>query len=192
MLSASVYMRRIDDITRTALSDASGRWVAMPVNDGLATTRGIELEAKFPLRSIMSEAPAIDFRSNLSFNWSNLSSVPGPNNRLDSQTPVSANVGMDYKLDSLPLTLGGNDSFQNGGLVRISAEQSAYSIPKRVLDVYALWKFDRQTNLRVSVGNALQQDNVSSSIYATADGSLTRTSTAPTMLSARAMLEYKF
>ena len=192
MLSASVFMRRIDDITRTALSDASGRWVAMPVNDGLATTRGIELEAKFPLRSIMTDAPAIDFRSNLSFNWSNLSSVPGPNNRLDSQTPVSANVGIDYKLDSLPLTLGGNYSFQNGGLVRISAEQSAYSISKRVLDLYALWKFDRQTNLRVSVGNALQQDNVSASIYTTADGSLTRTSTAPTMLSARAMLEYKF
>ncbi|MES2048965.1 MAG: TonB-dependent receptor [Pseudomonadota bacterium] len=191
VLSASVFMRRIDDITRTSLSDASGRWVAMPINDGLATTRGIELDAKFPLRSLISDAPAIDFRTNLSFNWSNLSSVPGPNNRLDSQTPVSANVGIDYKLDTLPLTLGGNYSFQNGGLVRISVEQTNYSIPKRVLDLYALWKFDAKTNLRVSISNGLHQENVSVSTYTSPDGILNRISSTPTTVAVRAMLEYK-
>jgi hypothetical protein len=50
----------------------------------------------------MSDAPAIDFRANLSLNWSDLKTVPGPNNRLDSQTPVSANIGMDYKLSKVP------------------------------------------------------------------------------------------
>lgn len=191
VLSASVFMRRIEDITRTNLSDVSGRWVAMPINDGVATTRGIEFDAKFPLRSLMSDAPAIDFRSNLSFNWSNLSTVPGPNNRLDSQTPISANLGMDYKLDTVPLTLGGNYSFQNGGPVRISVEQSSYSIPKRVLDVYALWKFDAKSNLRVSLGNALRQDNVSASSYTNLSGMSTRTNTTPTTMTVRAMLEYK-
>ena len=191
VLSASVFMRRIDDITRTGLSNASGRWVAMPINDGVATTRGIELDAKFPLRSVMADAPAIDFRSNLSFNWSDLSTVPGPNNRLDSQTPVSANLGLDYKLDTMPLTLGGNYSFQNGGPVRISVEQSSYSIPKRVVDVYALWKFDAKANLRISVGNALRQDNISASTYAGLNGTTTRTTTTPTTMTVRAMLEYK-
>jgi outer membrane receptor for ferrienterochelin and colicins len=192
MLSVSVFLRRIDDITRNDLLNIDGRWVKLPVNDGLATTRGIEMEAKFPLRSLMDAAPAIDFRANLSFNWSTLDSVPGPNNRLDSQTPVSANLGIDYKLDKLPLTLGGNLSFQNGGPVRISEVQSSYTVPKRVADFYGLWKFDPKTSLRVSIANALHQDNISANIYADASGSQTLRSTTPTTVAVRAMLEHKF
>ncbi|CAN5859198.1 catecholate siderophore receptor CirA [soil metagenome] len=192
LLSASVFMRSIDDITRSQLGNIDGRWINIPVNDGRATTRGIELEAKFPLRSFMKDAPAIDFRANLSFNWSDLASVPGPNNRLDAQTPISANFGMDYKLDKLPLTLGGNFSFQDGGPVRISIAQSNYSVPKRVVDFYALWKFTPKTNLRLSAGNVLQQDNLSASTYTDTNGSLVQTSTTPTTVALRAMLEHKF
>ncbi|MFZ6870706.1 TonB-dependent receptor plug domain-containing protein [Undibacterium sp. Di27W] len=192
MLSASVFFRRINDITRTDLSqDTNGKWVSMPVNDGQATTRGIELEAKFPLRAMMEGAPAIDFRANVSFNWSTLSSVTGPNNRLDSQTPVSANLGIDYKLDKIPLTIGGNASFQDGGLVKISDTQSSYSVPKRVLDVYALWKFDPKTNLRVSLGNLLHQDNINIGSFTGSNGSV-QTNITPTTVTARVMFEHKF
>ncbi len=191
-LSASVFLRRIEDITRTDLSEVNGTWISMPVNAGIATTRGIEFDGKFALRSLMKEAPAIDFRGNLSFNWSDLQTVPGPNNRLDSQTPISANLGIDYKLDRIPLTIGGNYSFQNGGPVRISFNQSTYSVPKRQLDLYGLWKFDRQTSLRVSLSNTLKQDNISASTYSDTSGSLSRTTTTPTTAAIRAMLEYKF
>lgn len=195
MLSASVFLRKIEDITRTILvKEMDGTkevFVSMPANDGQATTRGIELEAKFPLRAMMEGAPAIDFRANLSFNWSSLSSVPGPNNRLDSQTPISANLGIDYKMDKIPLTVGGNASFQSGGPVNISAVQSSYSVPKRVLDVYALWKFDPKTNLRVSLGNLLHQDNISASSYTGTSGSV-QTNITPTTVTARVMFEHKF
>lgn len=192
MLSASVFLRKINDITRTDSSeDINGKWVSMPVNDGQATTKGIELEAKFPLRAMMEGAPAIDFRANVSFNWSSLSSVPGPNNRLDSQTPISANLGVDYKMDKIPLTVGGNASFQSGGPVNISAVQSSYSVPKRVLDLYALWKFDPKTNLRVSLGNLLHQDNINVGSFSGANGSV-QTNLTPTTVTARVMFEHKF
>lgn len=192
MLSASVFMRRIDDITRTRVDlDPNGVYVARPVNDGQATTRGIELEGKFPLRAMIEGAPAIDFRANVSFNWSSLSSVAGPNNRLDSQTPISANLGIDYKLDKIPLTIGGNASFQDGGPVKISDIQSSYSVPKRVLDLYALWKFDPKTNLRVSLGNLLHQDNISVGSFSGANGSV-QTNLTPTTVTARVMFEHKF
>lgn len=191
MMSISVFMRRIDDITRTDLSLINGRWTNMPINAGQATTRGIEMEAKFPLRSVMKDAPAIDFRANASFNWSNLETVPGPNNRLDSQTPISANLGLDYKLDKIPLTFGGNMSFQDGGPVTLSANKTAYSVPKRQLDIYGLWKFNPKTNLRVSLANTLHQDNISASTYTDATGSLRQTTTTPTTVAVRAMLEMK-
>jgi outer membrane receptor for ferrienterochelin and colicins len=192
VLGVNMYIRRIEDFTRRTTSFIDGAWVSMPTNNGLATTQGIEFDAKFPLSAMLADAPAIDLRANLAFNFSKVDSVPGPNNRLDQQTPVSANFGADYKLTSMPLTFGGNLSFQSGGLVQISTTQSAYSIPKRVLDMYALWKFDNKTNLRVALGNALHQDNISSSTYVDAFGSLVRRGTSPTTTSVRINLEHKF
>lgn len=192
VLGVNLFLRKIDDFTRTGVSNVNGTWIAMPVNDGQATTRGIEFDAKFPLRAFMEDAPAVDIRANLAFNSSTVNSVPGPNNRLDAQTPVSANFGVDYKLDNVPLTIGGNMNFQAGGPVRVSVNQYSYSIPKRVLDVYALWKFDAMSNVRVSLGNALHQDNISSSSYVDSTGSIVRTSKTPTNLALRINFEHKF
>ncbi|MBC3808770.1 TonB-dependent receptor [Undibacterium seohonense] len=197
ILSVNVFMRRIEDFTVTSIDKyindiGENRFISKPTNSGLANTRGIEFDAKFPLRTLIEDAPAIDFRANLAFNFSNVSAVTGPNNRLDSQTPVSANLGIDYKLDDMPLTLGGNLSFQNAGTVRISDKQTTYGIPKRVLDVYALWKFDNKSNLRVALGNVLHQDNFSSSTYIDAGSSLVSTSNSQTHLALRVNYEYKF
>jgi hypothetical protein len=138
-------------------------------------------------------APAVDLRANAARNWSTLSNVPGPDNRLDQQTPVSANLGLDYKLASLPLTMGGSYSFQNGGPVRITVNQYAYTVPKRSLDLYGLWKFNPKTQLRVSLANALHQQNVSAStnVDAATGYAYSDTTFTPTSATVRAMLEMK-
>ena len=192
LLTASTFVRRIDDITHNKVDQIDGVWVSMPINDGVANTRGIELEAKLPLRSLYKTAPNIDFRANLARNWSTLANVPGPNNRLDQQTPFSGTVGADYKLDATPLTVGASYSFQNGGPVRISFNQYAYSVPKRSLDLYGLWKFNPKNQLRVSLANALHQENVTQSSYVDAAGRLSDTTITPTTVVLRALLEMKF
>lgn len=192
LLTASTYVRRIEDIMHNRVSLIDSLWVSMPVNDGVANTRGIELEAKLPLRSLVKTMPNIDFRANLARNWSTLTTVPGPDNRLDSQTPFSGTVGADWKFDKLPLTLGASYSFQNGGPVRISENQYAYSVPKRSLDMYGLWKFNPKNQLRVSVANALHQENVQQSSYADANGRLSDTTITPTYVVVRALMEMKF
>jgi outer membrane receptor protein involved in Fe transport len=192
-LSANLYMRRIEDITRTNLAiDSNGLWVSSPINDGKANVRGLELDAKFPLRAFLDDAPQIEVRANLSFNFSSLSSVPGPNNRLDSQTPVSANFGMDYKMDELPLTLGGNFSFQNAGLVRVSSTLTTYGVPKRSLDLFALWKLDGKTNIRVGVSNALRQPYFASSSVVNPSSTSIRKSFVDSHPSFRINFEHKF
>jgi outer membrane receptor for ferrienterochelin and colicins len=192
LLTASTFVRRIEDITHNRVDKIDSLWVSTPVNDGVANTRGIELEAKLPLRSLYKTAPNIDFRANVARNWSTLTAVPGPNNRLDQQTPFSGTVGADYKLDGTPLTLGGSYSFQNGGPVRVSFNQYAYSVPKRSLDLYGLWKFNPKNQLRVSLANALHQDNVVQSSYEDASGGLSDTTITPTSVVMRALLEMKF
>lgn len=192
ILSASSYVRRINDLNGRAVSLQNGRYVSMPVNEGQALSRGIELEAKFPLRVLLPDGPAMEFRFNLARNWSRVSSVPGPDNRLDGQTPLSANLGIDYRLASLPLTLGGNFSFQKNGHLRISQEQSSYSSPSRSLDMFALWKFDKKDQLRLSLSNVAHRDAISESSYADANGSSNQISTNNNAFALRLFFEHKF
>jgi outer membrane receptor for ferrienterochelin and colicins len=191
LMTASTFVRRIDDITRQQTSFVDGLWVSMPTNAGVANTRGIELEAKLPLRSVYKTGPNVDMRANFARNWSDLDSVPGPNNRLDQQTPFSGTVGADWKLDTLPLTLGGSYSFQNGGPVRVTFNQYAYSVPKRSLDLYGLWKLNPKNQLRVSFANALHQDNIQQSSYVDERGRSSSTVITPTTVVVRVMLEIK-
>ncbi len=191
LLSASASVRRIDGYTRNGVILASdGRWVSMPINDGQAHTRGIELEAKFPLKSLIAIAPAIDLRASVSRNWSSVDAVQGPNNRLDAQTPFSATFGMDYKAGAL--TTGGSFAFKNGGPVRISATQSSYQSVRRDLEVYGLWKFDPRNQMRVALSNILRQDYIAQSTYSDAFGSVHRSSIFPGTAVLRATMEMKF
>ena len=191
LLSASASMRRIDGYTRNGVILASdGRWVSLPINDGQAHTRGIELEAKFPLKSLIATAPALDLRASVSRNWSSVDAVQGPDNRLDAQTPFSSTLGMDYKAGAL--TTGGSFAFKNGGPVRISSTQSSYQSVRRDLEVYGLWKFDPRNQLRVALSNILRQDYIAQSTYADAFGSVHRTSIFPGTAVLRATMEMKF
>jgi outer membrane receptor protein involved in Fe transport len=107
LLSVSTYLRRIRDVTQSRLFQQDGVWVEAPFNDGNARAHGVELEAKLPLTK------ALDLRANLSRNWSRVDNVPGPDNRLEEQTPATANIGADYRWGQW--TLGGNLNYQAGG-----------------------------------------------------------------------------
>jgi outer membrane receptor for ferrienterochelin and colicins len=192
LLTASTYLRRIDNSIRNRVDLIDGLWISHPVNAGTANTHGIELEAKLPLRALYATAPAVELRANLARNWSTLDTVPGPNNRLDSQTPVSGTVGFDYKMDTMPLTAGASFSFQSGGPVRISQEQFGWSAPKRTLDLYGVWKFNPKNQLRVAVANALHQTNVAQNGFMTPNGLNRDTTMTPTSAVVRALMEMKF
>ncbi|PLY39734.1 outer membrane receptor protein [Janthinobacterium sp. ROICE36] len=193
LLSARASARRIDGYTRQGLLFIDERWVSTPVNDGRANTQTLALEAKFPLRAVMAApVPGIDLRASVSRNWSQVEQVPGPNNRLDQQTPVSGNFGLDYKTPGGMLTTGGSFNFRNGGPVRITERQSAYTSPRRDLDIYALWKFDAKNQLRLAVSNLLAQDFESDTSYTDASGTIARNSISPSSPQARATLEMKF
>ncbi|UGQ48283.1 TonB-dependent receptor plug domain-containing protein [Massilia endophytica] len=192
LLSASASMRRISGYTRQGVVKEGDRWVSMPVNEGRATTRSIELEAKFPLSAIMSDAPSVDLRASANRNWSKVDSVPGPDNRLDQQVPFSATLAADYKSKDGKLTLGSSYAFKNGGHVRISDKQSAYQSVRRDLEAYALWKFDPKLQLRVAVSNLLTQDFISDSAYTDDSGTLRRTAVLPGYVTTRATLEMRF
>ena len=162
IVSASAFVRKVDDLIRRAVTEvptAQGpRWLSRPVNIGKARTSGIELEAKFQLTDLVKDAPNVDVRANYSRFWSDVEDIQGPHNRLEGQAEQTANVGADWrpKIGGLPLTLGASLNWTF--LVQVSNEELAYTGSKRQLDLFALWKFSANTQLRVFGNNLLSQN----------------------------------
>ncbi len=181
LLSVSTYLRRIRDVTQSRLFQQDGVWVEAPFNDGNARAYGVELEAKLPLTK------ALDLRANLSRNWSRVDNVPGPDNRLENQTPATINLGADYRWQQW--TLGGNLNYQAAGPSRQSLAVLTSASPKRELDLYALWKLNGKTQLRFSGNNLLRQQASETYRYTDGSGTMQRIRLTPTHATLRVMLE---
>ena len=78
--------------------------------------------------------------------------------RLAEQPGGTLNLGADYRLRSLPLTLGGNVNYTPGYEIRLDLDRWAVQPDKTIVDAYALWVFNPDLQLRLSLGNALAQD----------------------------------
>jgi outer membrane receptor protein involved in Fe transport len=191
LMSLSGSVRRISDFNRNGLLLIAGRWVSLPINDGRATTKSLEYDAKFPLQTFITTAPPVDFRFNMGRNWSTVDAVPGPFNRLAQQTPFSATVGSDYRMKGGEWIAGGSYSFKSGGTVRTSVNQRSYLNARREMDFYGLWKFRPGFQARLSLSNILRQDSHSESSYFDANGLLRTTSTSPSSMNVRLNLEMK-
>lgn len=199
VLSANVFHRQISDLIRYTVAQQSSpswapgqdRWVSSPVNLGDATTQGIELEAKFRLDQVRAGALPVDIRSNLSLFSSRVKQVPGPDNRLDQQPGMTANLGADYRVRSVPLTVGGNFNWNPDYDTRRSEQQWAYQGTKRVLDVYGQWRFSAATALRLTVSNLTARDYLTSSTYSGNGVSEMSRNTSPSWRNVQLRLEMK-
>jgi iron complex outermembrane receptor protein len=193
VLSASVFYRQIKDLMRgvTTLENVSWssqpRWVSRPRNFGDATTQGLELEAKFRVSDLVADAPRIDLRANAGVYRSRVKSVPDPDNRLDQQPGYTANVGADYRVPGVPLTLGGNLNWTPGYNTRLAEFQTAYQGKKLGVDAYGLWAFNPALQLRVTGSNLAALDYVTGSAL----GSEVSMTTAPSYINLQLRLEIK-
>ena len=191
ILAANFFYRDIHDLMRHEVALVANRWVATPVNLASATTHGIELEAKFDLTEFFPQGPIIAVRSNYSHFWSQVQDIPGPNNRIDQQPSQTANIGMDYKMKGLPLTLGGDLNWTPAYSVQSSLTQGNTIALKRQMDLYALWKFSTSSQLRLSANNLVNSDYVTST-FSTMGFPETSTVTAPTYTTYSLRWELKY
>ena len=173
IMSANLFYRHINNLMRAqtqlqtvAWADVP-RWVSMTRNIGDAVTYGVELEAKFRLDQFFEDALPINIRSNLSLFHSEVSGIPGPYNTLDQQPKGVGNFGADYKLRSLPLTLGASLNYTPPMMIQQSPLQLNSNDKKSVLDAFALWSFNANTQLRVSATNITALDYTTGSVITT-------------------------
>ncbi|HWW70036.1 MAG TPA: TonB-dependent receptor [Duganella sp.] len=164
MLSVGGYLRKIDAHMRDEVVLEGARWVSYPVNGGRATIRGVELDGKFPLRSLLPRAPKVDIRFNLTRNWSRVDDLPGPDNRVGDQLRLTSTLGADYQA-SQRWTLGAAYTFKTGGAVRSGPHLVDITGYRRELDMYAVRQLGPRAKLRMTLSNALHQDLLNGTRY---------------------------
>lgn len=165
LLSANIFLRQISNLVRrmtelengVAWSDAP-RWVSRPRNISSALTAGLELEAKFRLDQFIADALPINVRTNLSLYKSSVDGIPRPHNRLAQQPRFVANLGGDYRLKGLPLSLGASLNYTPLTTLQQTQQVAIRNSKKQVLDGYASWSFDTNTVLRLSASNLAPLD----------------------------------
>ncbi len=183
LISVGVFYRQVTDLIRnvTSLRSVSWagvpRWISAPVNFSRATTRGLELEVKGRagelLPGLVDAKLPLNLRGSVNIYESSVEALPGPNNRLDGQQPWSGNFGFDYRLASLPMTVGGSLAFTPGYTTQQTASQLLGQSRSRSLDMFAQWVFSRKVSARVSVSNWFPLETESQTL--TSDGYFSKT-----------------
>jgi len=197
ILSVNAFYRRIQDLIRvepkleTVTWAAVPRWVARPRNIGDATTYGVELEAKFRLDQFLEGALPVNVRTNLSLFRSHVNQIPGPHNTLDQQPRGTANLGFDYRLRSLPLTLGGNVNYTPTYEIQQTELQLTSLDKKRVADAFALWTFSPSLGVRLSATNLAPLDYFTGSVITTDKAVITSRSGGPSYTQWQVRVEMK-
>jgi iron complex outermembrane receptor protein len=101
---------------------------------------------------------ALNLRAALNYYRSEVLALQGPDNRLDGQQPWSGNLGFDYRVAGLPLSVGGSLAYTPAYVTRQTEVQTLEQSAGRALDAFAIWNFSRTMSLRVAANNLVPLD----------------------------------
>ncbi|QNA90890.1 TonB-dependent receptor [Massilia sp. Dwa41.01b] len=127
------------------------RYVYRPANLGGASVRGINLEGRVAGKDLWTDAPAVEMRGSLGWARSKLDDVPGPDNRLDGQSPFRAKLGASYTMQAFPVKFGMDGSYLPGDWVRSNLSERVYQSRKTTLGANANWTFASKARLSVAL-----------------------------------------
>lgn len=181
VLSIGTFHRQVSGLIRHRVTQESvswspgPRWVSRPVNLGRARSSGVELEVKGRAGELLPEAwrsPAgLSLRASLSAYRSTVDGIPGPDNRLEGQLPLSFTAGLDHAVAGTPLTWGFNLALTPAYEVQQTADQRLAQGRARSLDAYVLWTFSRQVFFRLA-GNNVRPLEDANRVWLLDDGGL--------------------
>lgn len=156
-LTLEIYTRQITEKIGSEISienvswSATPRYVSRPVNMGDARTSGINVEMELALVDLNEQAPKITLRGSVGLASSRVSSLPGPDNRLDKQAPWTAKLGGSYGLQDFPLKFDVDVNWRPSVWTRTSISERSSNPQRLDLDASANWTINKRSRLIMSI-----------------------------------------
>lgn len=151
-------IRKIDELHRQDISKIGDEWWRRFVNAGEALSKTVSFDTQFPLKRFIAVAPELNVSFSVSKSWTMMSNLPKPDNRLTPNS-LTVNSNIDYIAKDFPLSLGASLRYRDGNPLLVSLRQRELHQSQTNLDMYGLWKFDKKTQLRLSIDNVLKHNN---------------------------------
>lgn len=129
------------------------RYVQRPTNLGDAKVRGVNLEGRLSMREITKDAPNLDWAGSIGVASSELSNIPGPDNRLDGQLPWRAKLSMNYTPDASAVKYGMDAHWLPGDWIRNSLTTRIYRSRKFTINANANWKVNSKVRISLNFDN---------------------------------------
>ncbi len=146
----------------------SPRWVSRPMNVGSANAFGITLGVDTELSDWMENAPEVNINSSLQWNHSRLSTIQGPDNRIEGQQPWSGRLALSYKPEGKPLEIQVDLLLNPAQWWQASRDTRIYTATHKEISAKAIWTFSPQQKLILSLQNMLSTQSKTLTLY-TAD-----------------------
>ena len=159
-VGVNAYVKRVDDVIAGELLYTNQAWVFRRANQGRARLWGVTADLQLVAREQWPQAPDMDLRASVGWNQSHLDSVPGPDNRLAEQTPLSLTLGLDHRVAGTDVQWGANLAWTSTVPARVDVNRWSHKSAGRVLDLYLAWQASADALWRLTVGNALDTDEV--------------------------------
>lgn len=172
------YLRDIRDKIGSdlALEDlpwaSAPRWVYRPANLGEATIRGIDVEGRLNGKDIAARWAAGELHGSVGWAHSELSDLPGPDNRLAGHSPWRAKLGGSYSLTGAPLKLGVESSYLPGDWTRSNLSERVHESHRFTLGASAAWQLDPKSKFTLNLDNLLHRTSTRITEYGNPAGRL--------------------
>ncbi|MFC0251169.1 TonB-dependent receptor domain-containing protein [Massilia consociata] len=154
------------------------RYLYRPANLGKARIQGVNLEARLSGKDAWASLPELELYGSLGLARSELDDIPGPDNRVEGQSPLRAKFGGGYQFRSLPLKLRFDLSYLPGDWWRESASQRVFESSKLTVGGNASWDADKDTRVVVSLDNLLSRKRHRTDEYLQSEGMVRRLSSS--------------
>lgn len=177
-----LYSRKIRDKISTELALENVAWasvpryVSRPGNIGGANVYGVNFEGRLGARDLWQEAPNLELSGSLGFAHSELTAIPGPDNRLSGQSPWRAKLAMAYTSVALPLKMNIDANWLPADWTRQSLTERVYQGGKFTLNANTNWGIAPGVRLKLNLENLFPQDWNRIDEYTGAEQSLHRSS----------------
>ncbi len=132
------FVRRIKDVVVPQLALEGGVWIERPMNLGQAWVYGLEVEFKGNLRSLLPQGPGVDGRVSIAGYASRLDGIPGPSNRLITQSPFIAKADATWRISNVT-AVGSSVSVERSADARTQPERVRRPPRKCTLDAFIEW-----------------------------------------------------